>query len=661
MTGTMTAHWPDLNQQYLTAAIANIRMILEAHAGRDGLAPTTADGASFAAMDAIAAEMTVPPALETLRTTFHLSPFECSVLLLCAAMELDARVARLCATLHGDPQRAYPTFSLALAVLPDPHWNALTPTGPLRHWQLIEVGTGAALTLSPLRIDERILHYLAGVRHLDARLTALIDPLTPPGDLVPSHQAAAKRITTAWHQAPSGMPLPTVQLCGHDTTGKRGIAAATCAALSLRLFILPADVMPVSPGDLDTLARLWERETALGGSALLLDCEELDATDSLRVSAVTRLIERLGGPLIIASRSRLRTRQRPAIILDVAYPGMGEQSALWSAALGEIAPRLNGQVDTLVAQFSLSATEIASASTVIRGEWNAEDGDRIREALWEASRVQSRARLDDLAQRIESPATWDDLVLPEAQREILREIAIHVRQRTKVYQHWGFAGKGARGLGISALFAGASGTGKTMAAEVLANELRLDLYRIDLSSVVSKYIGETEKNLRRLFDAAEAGGAILLFDEADALFGKRSEVKDSHDRYANIEVSYLLQRMESYRGLAILTTNLKSALDTAFLRRIRFVVQFPFPDAVQRAEIWRRVFPPATPTEGLNVEALARLSVAGGNIRNIALNAAFLAADADEPVRPSHLLNAARAEYAKLEKPLTGSEIDGWL
>jgi SpoVK/Ycf46/Vps4 family AAA+-type ATPase len=192
-----------------------------------------------------------------------------------------------------------------------------------------------------------------------------------------------------------------------------------------------------------------------------------------------------------------------------------------------------------------------------------------------------------------------------------------------------------------------------MAAEVLAGELRLDLYRIDLSSIISKYIGETEKNLRRVFDAAEESGVILLFDEADALFGKRSEVKDSHDRYANIEVSYLLQRMEAYRGLAILTTNLKNALDTAFLRRLRFVLEFPFPDAEARAEIWRRIFPADTPTEGLDITKLARLNIAGGNIRNIALNGAFLAADADEPVRMDHLAAAARSEYMKLEKPLT--------
>jgi SpoVK/Ycf46/Vps4 family AAA+-type ATPase len=245
--------------------------------------------------------------------------------------------------------------------------------------------------------------------------------------------------------------------------------------------------------------------------------------------------------------------------------------------------------------------------------------------------------------------------------ETLRQIAIHVRQRAKVYQTWGFAGKGSRGLGISAMFAGPSGTGKTMAAEVLANDLRLDLYRIDLSQVVSKYIGETEKNLRRVFDAADLGAAILLFDEADALFGKRSEVRDSHDRYANIEVSYLLQRMEAYRGLAILTTNRKSALDQAFLRRIRFVVEFPFPEPAERAEIWRRIFPAATPVEGVRVDRLARLNAAGGHIRNIAVGAAFLAAEAGEPVRMSHLLSAARSEFAKLERPLTDAEVAGWV
>jgi SpoVK/Ycf46/Vps4 family AAA+-type ATPase len=250
--------------------------------------------------------------------------------------------------------------------------------------------------------------------------------------------------------------------------------------------------------------------------------------------------------------------------------------------------------------------------------------------------------------------------LPAPQLETLQTISAQVRQRSRVYDDWAFAEKSERGLGLSALFAGPSGTGKTLAAEILANELRLDLFRIDLSAVVSKYIGETEKNLRRVFDAAEEGGAVLLFDEADALFGKRSEVRDSHDRYANVEISYLLQRMEAYHGLAILTSNMSEAIDAAFLRRLRFVVKFPFPDRVHRVEIWRRIFPARTPTDALDLDRLSRLSISGGNIRSIALNAAFAAADAEEPVRMEHLLRAARFEYEKLEKPLTEAELGGW-
>jgi SpoVK/Ycf46/Vps4 family AAA+-type ATPase len=280
--------------------------------------------------------------------------------------------------------------------------------------------------------------------------------------------------------------------------------------------------------------------------------------------------------------------------------------------------------------------------------------------LWATCRAAGRPGLDDLAQRIDARAGWEALVLPEAQKQTLRQIVAHVRNRLRVHIDWGFAAQGARGLGIAVLFAGESGTGKTLAAEVLANELRFDLYRIDLSAMVSKYIGETEKNLRRVFDTAEDSGAILLFDEADALFGKRSEVKDSHDRYANIEVSYLLQRMEAYRGLAILTTNLKTALDTAFHRRLRFVVTFPFPDPVVREAIWRSVFPPRMPRGELDYSKLARLSVAGGCIRNIAVHAAFRAAELGEPVSMPHLLHAARFEAGKRERPLAEAEIRGW-
>ncbi len=577
--------------------------------------------------------MPAPATLTILCASFGLSPFERDVLLLCAGIELDSTFAALCAAAQGRQwdehsglgvgytRISYPTFSLALAALPQAHWDALIPSAPLRRWRLITVGTGNALTLSPLRIDERILHYLAGISHLDERLAGIVVPLSTAGELVPSHRLQAEQLTTAlspWVDTATRLslpergkaePMPVVQLFGEDPPGKRAIAAAACTVLGLNLCLVPADALPATPGEIEALSRLWEREAALSGSALLLDCDELDMADAARTIAVTRLIQQMNSALFVTSRDRYRLPQRQfssVITFDVRKPSMSEQRTLWQNRLNPV--NLNGHIEALVSQFNLSASSIHAASAVVLAAGKETPAvkdnrdstlqaayDDLGVLLWDACRGQARPALDDLAQRIEPSSSWDDLVLPEVQREILHEIAAHVRQRATVYEAWGFSARGTRGLGISALFAGASGTGKTMAAEVLAHELRLDLYRIDLSSVVSKYIGETEKNLRRVFDAAEEGGAILLFDEADALFGKRSEVKDSHDRYANIEVSYLLQRMEAYRGLAILTTNLKNALDTAFLRRIRFVVQFPFPDAIQRAEIWRRIFPQLTP------------------------------------------------------------------
>jgi hypothetical protein len=618
----------------------------------------------------------VPPTLEQLSDIFGLSPFEQDVLLLCAGMELDGNWETLCIQAQGNAQRNYPTLSLALAASPQPNWQALTPTAALRRWRLIQIGAGNALTTSPIRIDERILHYLVGVSHLDERLLGMVEAVKITEDLVPSHQQIVEQVMATWLQTSEGQ-FPVVQLCGEDVGSKRAIASMACQQMGSSLYVLSAQALPTDSAQLNLIQILCDREWLLSQTILLLDCEEVEATEP--ESAIARFIESLHAPLIITSRERRRQRQRPMISFDVGHPTTDEQRVIWANTLGEMASSLNGQVETIVSHFNLSAAAIRSSGWKMRavceqgsggvgeqgsrgaGEQGSRGEDLIHNPLWDICRTQARPRLDELAQRIDSVSSWDDLILPEKECSILRDIAAHVRQRTKVYETWGFAGKSKRGLGISALFAGASGTGKTMAAEVLANELRLDVYRIDLSSVVSKYIGETEKNLRRLFDAAEGGGVILLFDEADALFGKRSEVKDSHDRHANIEVSYLLQRMESYRGLAILTTNLKGSLDQAFLRRIRFVVQFAFPDASQREEIWRRIFPAQTPKQGLDFKKLAKLNVAGGNIRNIALNAAFLAADGGESVEMKYILQAAKNEYVKMERPLTDVEVKGWV
>lgn len=659
-----TGEWLEINQDFLSREMARIRTALERVAAQDpgSREPAVEEDRSDASPGDDSDSSLFPgtrPALEQLQEGFGLSSFERDVITLCAGVELDSSIAALCSTLHGDPARSYPTFSLALSCLAGAHWSALNPAAPLRHWRMIELGAGHALTQSPLRIDERVLHFLTGVHHLDERVRAIVEPISAAEFLTPTHQRVAERIAAAWERT-SGWARPAIHLRGTDTLVAESIAAAVCSANGLNLHRMPAESLPASPSDLETLARLLEREAILGGSALMLACDDVEMSDTGRVTSISRFLGRMRAPLIVASRTPLADWSRSTIALDVPRPGTAEQRALLNSALGDGAQRLNGHVERLISQFDLDSPSIQAAGAFVRANLDRVPDDDLGQQLWDTVRDQSRPRLDDLAQRIEPAASWDDLVLPDAQRQILHDVAVHVRQRSTVYDSWGFASRGNRGLGISALFSGSSGTGKTMAAEVLANDLRLDLYRIDLSSVVSKYIGETEKNLRRVFDAAEGGGAILLFDEADALFGKRSEVKDSHDRYANIEVSYLLQRMEAYRGLAILTTNLRSALDPAFLRRIRFIVQFPFPDADQRAQIWERIFPDATPTKDLDMVKLSRLNVAGGTIRNIALNAAFLAADADEPVGMPHLLRAARAEYAKLEKSLTEAESGGW-
>jgi ATP-dependent 26S proteasome regulatory subunit len=637
-------NWIEANQQYLMSALDGVRGALEGRApievteGRAGSPLPAEDGKIQNGAHGVTRPTEPPPALETLWKLFRLSSFERAILLMCAGMELDSKFAAICATASGDPRRDYPTFSLALAALPDAHWTALTPDAPLRRWRLIELQSASDLTHTRLRIDERVLHFLTGVAHLDERLAGIVEPLTAVTDLVESQRAVAEQIVGIFCN-PAGAGWPVIQLCGSDAGAKRAVTMAACAAAGMNLHAVAAEVLPNDARELESLVRLWEREAAITNSALLVECSEAE-----NQFAPVRFIERVRGVLFVASRERMRLRHRASIGFDIAKPSLEEQQALWRNA------GVNGQVETLATQFDLSAASIRAAAA----------RSKSSEELWTACLAQARPRLDNLAQRIDVRATWHEIVLPKAQLAMLREIAVHVRQRAKVYQAWGFAQKCARGLGISALFSGVSGTGKTMAAEVLANELRLDLYRIDLSQVVSKYIGETEKNLRRVFEAAEEGGAILLFDEADALFGKRAEVKDSLDRYANIEVSYLLQRMEEYRGLAILTTNMKDALDPAFLRRIRFVVQFPFPEVSERLEIWRRMFPAQTPVDGLEMTKLAKLNVAGGNIRNIAMNAAFLAADANEPVRMDHVLRAARSEYQKIEKPLTDAEIGGW-
>jgi hypothetical protein len=630
-------NWVEANQRYLAIEFARLK---------EQLTGADAQGANEGMREAQAA-LSGSAAIDQLAETFGLSGFERDLLLLCAGVEMDAGLAASCAAVASG--RPYATFGLALAALTEPHWSAITPVRPLRLWRLIDVKDDQALAGSRLCIDERVLHYLAGVNYLDTRLRPLLRVHAAPAAMAKGHARVVEAAVHALEESRDG--TPTVQLLGDDSAGQRDVAAAIAGHLGLQLHLLRAMDIPTGLHELEALALLWHREAALLGSALLVDCED-------GVHGAARLVQRPGGLICIGARDPVPVH-RPTLHYAVDKPGAADQRRLWAEVLGAEGARLNGALDGVATQFRLSAETIARTGQAICPALAASPTPDA--ALWQACRTSVRNRLDELAQRVEPAAHWDDLVLPEPQKATLRQIATHAKHRFAVYDAWGFAAKGTRGLGISALFAGESGTGKTMAAEVLANELHLDLYRIDLAAAVSKYIGETEKNLKRIFDAAEDSGTILLFDEADALFGKRSDVKDSHDRYANIEVSYLLQRMEAYRGLAILNTNMKSALDTAFLRRLRFVVQFPFPDAQQRQLIWRGVFPAATPLDGVDCAKLARLNVTGGSIRNIAMNAAFLAAESGGPVAMPHLLQAARGEAAKRERSLSDAETRGWV
>jgi hypothetical protein len=664
-----TEDWIDANKLYLLAALEVVKVRLRRHLRHKAVTtgtefePDPNEETAPAAVAAARRTLSAPAALERLCRIFSLSAFERDVVLLCVGFELGTFD-----DLHLLPDgsrlpREAPTFGLAMAALADPHWSALSPASPLRQWSLIEVMRRDTLVNSPLAVDERILNYLVGLSHLDERIQDTVAPYTAAVDVSPSQARTAEQIVGCLRRSQvDNDAWPVIRLCGRDQAGKLAVAAAACRSLGFQLYQLNAADLPRMASDRSAWARLWDRDAVLSGAALLVIADDVEDTQDSRRGTAS-FVDRLQGITFIDGARTPPLADRQTVRVDVDKPSRKEQRAIWSFSLGEAGRRLNGQIDALVNHFDLGAHEIRAASLAALSEYDGKGSDRtavadgMDQALWAACRVQGRPHLDEVAQRIEPMATWDDLVLPEPQRQVLRDVARQVRGRTKVHEDWGFARKCSRGLGIGALFTGDSGTGKTMAAEVVANDLKLDLYRIDLSQVVSKYIGETEKNLKQVFDAAEGGGAILLFDEADAIFGKRSDVKDSHDRFANIEISYLLQRIEVYRGLAVLTTNMKNAIDNAFLRRLRFIVRFPFPDAEQRAEIWRRTFPPATPTQDLDLKRLGRMNLAGGNIRNIALNAAFLAADENRPVTMEHVLQAARSEYAKLEKPITGAEL----
>jgi hypothetical protein len=593
--------------------------------------------------------------LAILGRLFGLTPFELDVLLLCVAFELDGRIAELCARAHNEPQRAYPTFALAMMLFDEPSWDVTTMERPLRGWHLIDVERRAALplTLSMLSSDARTVDFVKGFNHIDERLSTFAVPLGAATRhmLSRSQSSVVDRIVAACARTERSESAK-IQLAGADPQAKFFIASWAASLLARDTWRLQATWLPSTNTEIDELARLLKRESVLAPTLIVLDAQEVvDERDSETGRAVRRLLSRDIGDVLLVTRIAWPALNESSVAMDVEPPNASEQRAAWDAAIDGADV---GDISTqLATQFCLDFSAIERVSNAVRAKPNDEP---LAQRLWDECCLYLKPRLDSLAVRLDALATWDDIVLPTEQLAQLREIAQQVRGRYTVYQEWGFAHKMNRGLGISVLFAGDSGTGKTMAAEVIANDLRLPVYRIDLSAVVSKYIGETEKNLRQLFDAADLGGFVLLFDEADALFGKRSEVRDSHDRYANIEVNYLLQRIEQYNGLAILSTNAKTALDSAFVRRLRFIVNFPHPTATDRRRIWDRAFTVNTPVDNLGLDQLARLNATGGIIHNASLAAAFAAAARHGKVDMPTVLASVAAEYRKLNRPINVSD-----
>ena len=415
--------WAAANQRRLSAALAEVRAALQRHAAVVG--QSSVELAEDAPHSMPLADAPNPPAaLDTLCTLFGLSPFERDLLLLCAGMDLDARVAGLCAAAAGDARLAYPTFSLALAALPAAHWSALTPGAPLRYWRLIEVGGGDALVSSPLRVDEWTLHYLAGAPYFDDRLADLVAPVPVAAALVSSQQALAARVAAVWAAADSaGADWPVVQLYGEAGAGKTAVAAAACAELGLVLYRLPVRAIPVSAAERAGLVRLWERQALVGGYALLLAADDTPP-DAAADHARTDLIARLHGPLIVTGRDPFALTSRTSVSFAVGKPAGAEQTALWQAALGATAPALNGHVARLVGQFNLSAAAIQAAAPQAVGSAPDESPVELADRLWAAARAAARGPLDDLAQRLDPAAGWADLVLPEAP---MRGLAGHCR------------------------------------------------------------------------------------------------------------------------------------------------------------------------------------------------------------------------------------------
>lgn len=624
------------------------------------------------------------PALELSRI-FGLSRLENDILVVCLASEIDRRHERLFAYLQDDMTQKRPSIGLALSLCCDTQNEqigarlAFLPTAPLFRYHLIErVEEGSTVTpflSTPIKIDDRIALFLFGKNIPDPRIQRMLrsvvfpvaqDPLPPvPQD---PEKGMILLIEESFRRGQGKKPV--FYLHGQSRPHREGLAQAVCRYFHLPLLVIDAEEMAASKNGFEEGFFFAIRETLLQPAAIYID--DLDrvlesnatAQTSLRIKALAKLIHEMGGLTFLAgAQPWVWDLPQPHLfsLIELRPPGYADRMKRWTALLADEKAFDDTAPSTLATKHRLSFEEMADALGRSKSIATLRGGGPMTLAdLDAACREQHRPNFGGLASRIEPKQGWDALVLPPDPMKQLREICSYVKYRHRVYDEWGFDRRLSLGKGLNILFVGPSGTGKTLAAEVIAHELGVALYRIDLSMIVSKYIGETEKNLSHIFREAQQTQLILFFDEADALFGKRSEVKDAHDRYANIEVAYLLQKIEEYEGMTILTTNLRNNIDDAFSRRMHFAVDFPFPEEADRRRIWEGVFPKEAPLAAdLDIPFLARqCKLTGGHIKNVALHAAFLAAAEGKAIGMAPTIQAIKRELQKMGKPINKADFD---
>ncbi|MBD2450053.1 AAA family ATPase [Nostoc sp. FACHB-152] len=619
--------------------------------------------------------------LEELALLFHLTTIDINILLICFAPELDLRYESLYSYLQSDVTKKRPSVDLVLNLL-CPSLEAklaarkhFLPSAPLIKHNLLQLcddpSAQQPLLSKYLKISERIVNYLLDIDEIDSQISIYTKYKLPQVKLeqllLPTEIKQRFQLLTQEPQALTEGCIFYFQ--GTYGVGKQATAEALCREVNTGLLIVDGErLLNTEAIAFDTAINLVCREARLQNAAIYWKgFDRLLEND--KQARLELLIQQLEDATLLTFLAGEVTWEPVDALQDIPFlrvefstPTNAERVQLWQKSLkGETGYGSATDLNILASKFRFSGGQIKDAIATARNiaYWRDPQQQKLTMAdIYAGCRLQSNRKLSNLATKINPHYYWDDLILPPEQTQMLREICNSVKYRTLIYDEWGFDGKLALGKGVNVFFAGLPGTGKTMSAGIIAGELGLALYKIDLSSVVSKYIGETEKNLSSIFDEAQTSNAILFFDEADALFGKRSEVRDSHDRYANIEISYLLQRIEEYQGVVILATNLRKNMDDAFVRRMHFSIEFPFPNKKERRRIWEQIFPKTTPcSPDLDLDFMAqRFEIAGGNIRNIALASAFLAADDGGAISMDHLISATRREYQKMGKMLSEGE-----